>query len=135
MAITGGGSLQTFTAGIYNIAGTSLLINAGTFDTSSASQKYRVNTFGSPVTLAPGVYWFAWGSNGVSGGSVLCHDLEIWFQQMINGIDSTNPQTPPTRFATAANALSGGGLPATLGVLTPLDNHNTQYAPVVLFGV
>jgi hypothetical protein len=134
MVVTGNGSLQNFTAGIYNIAGTSLLINGGTFDTTG-SQRYRVNPLSLAVTLAPGVYWFAWGSNGTSGGSVLCHDLEIWFQQMLNGIDFANPQTPPTRFATAANALSGGGLPATLGVLTPLDHTNTQYAPVVLFGV
>lgn len=135
MVITGNGSLQNFTAGIYNIAGTSLLINAGTFDTSSGSQRYKVNTLGSPVTLAPGVYWFAWGSNSISTGSTLCHDLEVWFQQLINGIDLVNPQTPPTRFATAANAMLGSALPATLGALTPLDHNNVQYAPVVLFGV
>jgi len=134
--VTGNGVTQNFTAGIYNAAGTTLLVNAGAaaFDTT-ASQKYRSVTLGSPVVLPAGVYWFAWGSNGTTGGSVICHDLETWFQQMLNGLDISAPQTAPTRFATAANALSGNALPATLGVLTPLDNTNAQYAPVVLFGV
>jgi hypothetical protein len=134
--VTGNGSSQNFTAGIYNATGTVKLIDAGAgaFDTT-ASQKYRSVTLGATVTLSPGLYWFAFSSNGTSGGSVLCHALETWFTQMVNGVDFIAGQVLPTRYGTAANGLVANTLPATLGSITPLDHTGAINIPVVLFAV
>lgn len=134
--ITGSGISQPMTAGIYSADGNTLLVNAGAgaFDMGIATRKYRTVTLSSPVTLPAGVYWFAYGATtNANQGSVLSHISEQYFTAMINGIDFTLPQTLPTRYGTAANLLSAGALPATLGAITPLDNTNPQSIPVVMF--
>lgn len=135
--ITGSSVAQPMTAGIYSIDGNTLLIDAGggAFDMGTSSQKYRTVSLGSPVTLTPGVYWFAYGATTDSNqGSVLSHASQTFFTSMINGVDFTNPQVTPTRYGTAANSLSGGGaLPSTLGAITALSNASAQFIPAVMF--
>lgn len=129
-----GSSIQGFAAGLYSIDGNTKLIDSGPITIPAASQKYIPAVLGSPVTVPPGVYWFAYGATTNSGQpSILAHQEEIWFTAMINGIDFTNPQTLPTRYGTCANPLSAGALPATLGAITPLDNTDSQFVPAVLF--
>jgi hypothetical protein len=137
MVVTGNGSAQAFTAGIYNAAGTQLLVDAGpaAFDTTG-SQRYREVTLATPVTIGPGVYLFACGANGTTGGSVLCHVLETWFTSMLNGISLGSQVGSYTRVFIAANTLTGSGdMPATLGALTPRTNSNPVSIPAVLFEV
>lgn len=137
--ITGGGSSLAFTAGIYTTDGLTKLIDAGVnaFDTSTASQHCYIKTLGSPVKLQPGVYLFAWMSNAVTSGTVLCHDFpdgsgNEWFFDLING-NSFSGFAGPVRYATAANAGTLGALPATLGALTNVAHTDTQNCPVVVF--
>ena len=134
MVVTGNGASQNFTAAIYNAAGTTKLIDAGAsaFDTT-ASQKYREVTLGSPVSIGPGVYLFACGANGTTGGSVLCHQMETWFTDMVNGVSSGTPTY--TVLFTAANSLSAGAMPATLGALTAIQHGSAINLPAVLFRV
>ena len=134
--ITGSGVAQPFTAGIYSADGNTKLVDAGAsaFDMGTASRKYRTVTLGAPVVLPPGLYWFAYGATtNANQGSVLSHISYHWFTPMINGIDFTDHQTLPSRYGIAANSLSTGALPATLGAITPLDNSDPQNIPVVMF--
>jgi hypothetical protein len=134
--ITGSGVAQPMTAGLYTIDGNTKLIDAGAsaFDMGTSSQKYRTVALGSPVSVSPGMYWFAYGATtNASQGSVLSHVAETFFTSMINGIDFTNPQVTPTRYGTAAHSLYGGVMPATLGTITPLTNATAQNIPVVMF--
>lgn len=113
-----GGVTATF--GIYSFAGNKVL-DSGNF-TCLASSGVQSNSI-TPVTLQPGVYWHAqattstnapvfFGTKVASGGSIPSV-LSSW---ILNA----------TRAATAANPLSGGVLPATLGVLTPFTPTNAN---------
>ena len=134
MVITGNGSSQSFTAALYNAAGTTILINAGAnaFDTTG-SQRYREVTLGSPVVIGPGVFLFAAGANGTTGGAVLGHQMETWFTDMVNGVSLGTPVY--TNLFTAANSLSAGAMPATLGALTAIQHASAINLPAVLFRV
>jgi len=97
--------------GIYNAAGTSLLITTGAMNASV----HTVQTVSiTPVTLSPGVYWFAQTAddNGVKGAGF--------------GILSTDPMdianAVAPRFALCSNAGSAGVLPATLGTFSAQDS-------------
>lgn len=133
------GSVGAFTAGIYNAAGTSLLIDAGAsaFDMNHSRRVTDV-ALGSPVTLEPGVYWFAYGAVSGANGSVLCHLVGQWLPDFYDGLSfPSGGPVGPVRFGTAANTLSGGGaLPATLGVITaPAEGPNSTNVPAVMFVV
>ena len=136
LCITGNGSAQAFTAGIYSYDGNTKLVDAGAnaFDTT-ASQRYREVTLGAPVTVTPGIYRFVCGANGTTGGSVLAHELQTWLTSLVNGISLGSQVGSYTRIFTAANSLSAGALPATLGALTPLTNSNPVTLPAVIFQV
>ncbi len=97
------------TFGIYSYAGNKL-VDGGSFVELTGSG-VQTNSI-SPVTLPPGVYWFAQSTDTSTSGQ--------WPAVVI-----TNTTLPSmlsantTRSATAGNAASGGVLPATLGTLTP----------------
>jgi hypothetical protein len=98
-------------AGIYSYSG-NLLVNAGQFLYEAASG-IQTNTF-TPVTLPPGVYWHAQatddGGHGQWVGVTVTSGADSAFSLLTKNA---------TRAATAANAVSGSSLPATLGTLTP----------------
>jgi len=97
------------TFGIYSYAGNKL-VDGGSFVELTGSG-VQTNSI-TPVTLPPGVYWFAQSTDTSTSGQ--------WPAVVI-----TNTTLPSmlsantTRSATAGNAASGGVLPATLGTLTP----------------
>ena len=97
------------TFGIYSYAGNKL-VDGGSFVELTGSG-VQTNSI-TPVTLPPGVYWFAQSTDTSNSGQ--------WPAVVI-----TNTTLPSmlsantTRSATAGNAASGGVLPATLGTLTP----------------
>ena len=98
-------------AGIYSLAGNKL-VDAGSF-LYEAGSGVQTNTF-TPVTLPPGLYWHAQATSS--------SDVGQWV-----GAAAANGSTGAlslfaknhTRAATAANAISAGAMPATVGVLTP----------------
>jgi|SRR5579872_1915917 len=109
VTITGTDASQTCTFGIYSAAGNKL-VDSGAF--SAVSMGYLENTLGSPVTLPPGVYYFAQSATGsnprVPG---IGTNIQSSLIGMLNGTNTYN--------GIAANSASGGVLPSTLGVLTP----------------
>lgn len=123
--VSGGGSGYSCAA-IYNAAGTTKLVDAGTnaFDTHSASQVTRKVSI-SPVTLSPGVYWLAVGSTDVAG-SVVGYNM----YQYLPGVVNANSIV---RYGTAANAISSGVMPSSLGTITGFGTTNSSNVPLVLF--
>jgi hypothetical protein len=108
---TGGGATGTF--GIYDDSG-NLLVNAGTWLTLT-SPGIVTNTF-TPVTLQPGVYYHAQAATVTSSGFP---GLSV-NSGSITEIDQIPVYVKnATRLGTAANPLSSGSLPATLGTITP----------------
>jgi hypothetical protein len=106
-----GTATGTFAVGIYNAAGTSLLVQAN-FSTASAAVISNAPVTGSGLTLAPGVYWFVWSCSSTTPTFPVASDGES-----IIGI--LNKDT--TYVGTAANAMgtgSGTPLPSSLGTIT-----------------
>ena len=111
VSITSEGNLFAVhaTFGIYSYAGNKL-VDGGSFVQLTGSG-VQTNSI-TPVTLPPGVYWFAQSTDTSTSGE--------W-----PAVTITNTTLPSmlsantTRSATAGNAASGGVLPATLGTLTP----------------
>ena len=101
-----GGATVNF--GIYNSAGEKL-IDSGAL--SVASSTTFGATLASPVTLPPGIYYFAQSASVytvVVDGFVLESSPLLKAQALATG----------TYVATAANSTSGGVMPATLGTLS-----------------
>lgn len=96
-----------WTGGLYDITGNTKLIDSGQI--SEASGGLKVVTLGSPVTLQPGMYWFAYGHS--NPGMSLNSGYAV--TNMGNIPLNANAQ----RFGTAANSLSSNNLPATLGAI------------------
>lgn len=111
-----GGAHATF--GIYSQSGNKL-VDGGAF-TTLTSPGVQTNTI-TPVTLAPGVYWFA--QAATTGTAVHFFGVNVSAASNTNGM-ITALLTNATRVAIAANALSSGILPATLGTLTPFVPSN-----------
>jgi len=124
---------STANAGIYNAAG-SLLIDSGSFDTSTNTPQYKINTLKKAVVLSPGFYYFAYSLSNetvhlatlspVDGTSTAANAYSLSF---------TTTQQP--RYGVAANLVTNGGtstsaLPATLGVVTSNENPGI---PIVIF--
>jgi hypothetical protein len=98
--------------GIYDATGTNLLLNSGTFSASSTGTK--VNTI-TPVTLNPGVYWFAQTSSSGTVQSLGTSQQNSgtatgWYYILLN--------TNYPRSGQAANSSSSGVLPSSLGTIT-----------------
>jgi len=103
--------------GIYSLSG-NLLVNGGSF-LFEAGSGIQTNTF-TPVTLPPGLYWHAQATDTTSVGQW------VGISVVANaGNALTLLAQNATRAATAANAIGGGGLPATLGALTPFIPSQT----------
>lgn len=109
---------STANVGIYTRTG-NLLIDSGTFDTASATTQSK--TLGAPVTLPPGIYYFAQACTATTPTS---QTSVTW-----NGSAATIANTNGVRQGLAANALAAGALPATLGTVTGFANR-TPVAPL-----
>jgi hypothetical protein len=108
-ASSAGAGGSTFNFGIYNAAG-SLLLDSGAFNGASTS----VQTLSFTATaFAPGTYFFAASASdtGIKGPVMQAGATTV--TTLLAIINATTPLV-----ATAANAASGGALPATLGTLT-----------------
>ena len=116
-----GAAGQTASFGIYNLAGNKLLDSTALSVNSSSTSV--TTTLAAPVTLPPGTYYFAQSTTGTSATIIAA--------QNSGGASSTTsflPNLNVIRVGQAANATSGGVLPATLGSISS-DN---QGLPVCL---
>jgi hypothetical protein len=104
------------TFGIYSYTGNKL-VDGGSFVELTGSG-VQTNSI-TPVTLPPGVYWFAQSTDTSNSGE---WPAVVITNTSLPGMLSKNS----TRSATAANAAAGGVLPATLGTLTPFTPSNTN---------
>jgi hypothetical protein len=107
---TGAAGGRTFNFGIYNAAGAQLL-DSGAFDGSITTLQTKTIT---PVAFTFGAYFFAQTASsalmqviGVAGSAPNLAQIDAFLN------------ANATRVGIAANAASGGALPATLGALTP----------------
>ena len=100
----------TATFGVYSLAGAKL-VDGGSFTTLN-SAGVQTNSF-TPVTLQPGTYWHAQACTTNTGA---CTFIGIVTGSVGAGALYAKNYA---RACKAANALVGGVLPATLGVLTP----------------
>lgn len=118
----GGGATAAF--GIYDTSGNKIF----SWDNIAvAASGLQTTTLGSPVTLAPGIYIAATGTvlttlaasqNGYTAGSS-SEGIEPW---AANGTK---------RSGTAANPISGGAMPSTLGALS-LGGGNFDTMPYLI---
>lgn len=88
--------------------------NAGGTFSASATQ----------VTLPAGIYYLSWSATGTTGPTVATYNNA---QTNIAGPANANG----TRMGTAANGLSGGNCPASLGTLTA----NTGLGPATIIAL
>ena len=94
--------------GIYDSSGAKL-IDSGTFDVGSTG--FKQNSF-TAVTLQPGVYYWVQSCDGtVAAITTVITALGSAANTFVN-------QGSASRRANVGNAMAGGVLPATLGVLT-----------------
>lgn len=107
--VTASGTGNDF-VGIYSFDGNTKIVDSGPLDGHSASQVIRSLSFPA-ITIPPGSYWFVWGSDQASAGSLYGKAAAVAYNALANGIS--------TSFGRAANPIAGGVLPATLGTITP----------------
>lgn len=93
--------------GIYDAALTTLLLHTGAQSTGAAGQ-FSVAI--ASVTLGPGVFYFAWGTDDTTAIFAAINTQQDSFSLMLN--------TNTSHVGYCANALSGGALPATCGAVT-----------------
>jgi hypothetical protein len=110
---------------VYSADGNTKLIDSGANAFNLNSSSTQVVTLGSPVVLAAGEYLFAWGATSGSGtlanaGFYLDAVTPALYNAGTSGF-----------VATAANAISAGAMPATLGTLT--GTTNITNVPMYLF--
>jgi hypothetical protein len=139
VTITGEGSNGGMTCALYSADGNTKVIDAGAnfLDMSNHSQWTGIATLATPVTLTPGIYWFAWGSyDSANGGSVFSHlDVPGMTLCLNNWSFPYSATVPPVRFGSAANAISAGLMPTSLGTITPFQYGGEPNVPVVMFRV
>lgn len=124
LTATGAGG-STFNFGIYSAA-KNLLIDSTAFDATSSA--VQTKTFTATV-LAPGTYYFACTSTD-SNAHGPCAQVGSVPVQLFGMMNATVPL-----FATAANAESGGALPATLGTLTGASGGTVDSLPLPIWKV
>jgi len=105
---------QNMYVGVYDSSGNKLLEAALSCATASVGVS---TTLGSTVTLTPGTYWYAVSASDTTCASSGASFSGGWF----NILDKNT-----TRTATAANSVSGGTMPSTLGTLT----FNNSLGPI-----
>jgi hypothetical protein len=104
-----GAAASTMNFGIYSSTGSKLL-DSGAITTATSSTNETV-TLGSSVTLTPGTYYFAQSASGSVSTAL----------SLPQGIPASSPtilNLNAVRVGQAANATSGGVMPATLGTIT-----------------
>ena len=101
--------------GLYNAAGTSLLVQ-GTITLTAATGAYSTTV--PATTLRPGAYWWAFSTDNVAIGMT----GNTGWASALNALNSNN-----VAWGIATNTLSGGTLPATLGAVSA----NAAILPVV----
>lgn len=128
MYVVSGGGSGYATAAIYNAAGTTKLVDAGAnaFDTHTASQTLRTATI-TPVTLPAGLYWLAVGSTDVAG-SATGYSMYQYLAPVVNA-------NSVVRYGSAANSLTAGAMPSSLGTVTGFGTGSSTNIPLVLFSV
>ena len=109
--------------GIYSYTGTKL-VDGGRFNNLTAVP-VQTNPF-TPVTLPPGVYWHAQATDDTNTGQYVGVPINSYMYALLT--------TNTTRAAYAANVITGGALPATLGTLTPFvpsaANNDCIFCPL-----
>jgi hypothetical protein len=119
--------------GIYSYAGTKLLDVY--FDTTATAGGTPVTQTFTGVTLAAGVYYFAQAqpASGIAGPTLLLNGGgSVTAAQMLaflNAPAAVLSGSPIT--GTAANGMSGGVLPTSLGTISPLTDTGVQPASVL----
>jgi hypothetical protein len=116
------GSAGAADVGVYSITGNRLVHTNGAINIQTPGTQVLTVVQG-PVTLAAGMYYFAQTANNSAGTYNMVLQNGPW-----EGVLATSPT--PTRYgAIAANASSGGVLPATLGTLAA----NATVPPMLAF--
>lgn len=100
------GAGTVFNLGIYSADKNTKLIEAS-FDANSATRQVRI--LATPVTLSPGVYWFAYAPSATGGQYAAGGPQAVSQNEAFNA---------PGLAGTAANLMVAGVLPASLGVIT-----------------
>lgn len=106
------GSKSAF--GVYSAAGSKLL-SWDAVNTGTGASAANTTTLGAPVTLPPGIYIFACGSD-TTGSSPTTQGAYT----TIGSSESSQPQNGfgTVRLGTAANAMSSSAMPPTLGTIS-----------------
>lgn len=108
ITVVGTVAASTVTVGIYDAPGTTKLIDSGTFDGSSATTQKKTFT---PVTIGPGVFWFAQSASTQTTLTATVVQGGAGTATVIN--NDTNKLC-----GQAANAATAGVLPSSLGAIT-----------------
>jgi hypothetical protein len=109
----GAGSGRTFSFAIYDAAGTTKLVDSGTF-ASSASAVTLTNTF-TGVTLSPGNYWFAWTN---STATTMAVTGLPWSTTGTAPSQAAFLNTVNTYYGHGSNTATSGAMPSSLGTIT-----------------
>ena len=114
--IAAGAAGKKFGVGLYD-KDKNLLLKTAALDANSAT--VQSDTLATPVTLEPGIYWFA----------QTCDDVATQFKCLETGTapSFTTINENTVRGGIAANAGSAGVLPATLGTISA----NTARNPIL----
>jgi len=112
--VTTASSGQNIFVGVYDSTGNTKLVEAALSCTSANGVS---TSLGSAVTLTPGVYLYAVSASDTTCAASGASLSGGWF----NMLDKNT-----TRTATAANSVSGGVMPSTLGTLT----FNSSFTPI-----
>ena len=115
-----GVAAQTVNFGIYSQAGNKLL-DSGAMAAATSSTISSVTI--TPVTISPGIYWFAQSTTHLSVNIGVINGVTASFTDFLN--------TNGTYVGTAANITSGGVMPATLGAITGSDLNSTNPGAVI----
>jgi len=111
--ITTASSGQNMFVGVYDASGNKLLEAALSCTTANGVS----TSLGSTVTLTPGTYWYAVSASDTTCAASGASLSGGWF----NMLDKNT-----TRTATAANSVSSGVMPSTLGTLT----FSSSFTPI-----
>jgi hypothetical protein len=115
--------------GIYSADGTTKLVDTGAVAFTSNTGGSQTTTI-SPVTLSPGVYWFA--QTGDTTAAILVASPSSAPTTDYNYYYWNNASVHPKSIV-AGNASTGGALPSSLGTLTAASNTNNVHPAWVGF--
>lgn len=116
---TGAGAGSKLNIGIYDAAGTTLLLNTGAIDANTTGV-ITAAVSGGPITLNPGVYWVAW----------TCDSATLQMQQVLSDTQlNAIMSNSVARSGSAANASVAGVFPSALGAITAVQTR----IPILFF--